>query len=110
MGNATSIGYFGQGINGSPINTPYYGTSIVNTWGWIDVDTAGVMGRVDDIFNAQVLSGDGNAEFYFRISIDGAKFFSPTEAASRSANLLAVLYPSTVVGAHYPWAIAIVKI
>ena len=104
VGHATSIGYWGQRTT----NVPYFVSNIPNAWGWIDVDTAGVFGRIDDIFASQVLSGDGAAETYFRISIDGVNYFEdgggePIGHCSGS--------PVSVDGgwAHYPWAIAISK-
>ena len=100
--HVTSIGFWGS-TNGAPLFS-----ARTDGWSWIDVDTAGVLGRIDDIIAAQWDSGDGTAENYWRFSIDGSVSFGdgggePIGQCSGNP-----------VGfddgwGHYPWAIAISK-
>jgi hypothetical protein len=100
----TSVGFWGQ----TAAQTPRFGVHGPFSWSWLDVDTAGVFGRVDDIFAAQWDSGDGTSENYFRISLDGTQFFADgggTPFGQCSGSPFSV----NDGWAHYPWAIAISK-
>ena len=100
----TSIGWWGS-------NTGLPNPSLAPTfpplaWTWMDVDTAGVLGRVDDIISAQILPNV--SANYWRTKIDGSVGFFLTNGTPWSQCTSNLDITNDPIG-HYGWAVAISK-
>ena len=99
-GTVKRIGSFGNNWQ----NTP-------DIWTWMDVDTKGTIGPVDDVVFFSADTNPGSAAVIWRCSIDGTytALFGGDGGAGGGSSQEMVLTENggPQAGGHYPWAIAI---